>query len=118
MVSDRKLKLRNNGTMKKAIVLLLASLFAFNMQAEDEKAWSLSLDQGIYDKYVWRGIQFNQEGVNQGSIDFSYDTGDYGTFGVNYWYNLDMDDENGSAGQISEADYTICLLYTSPSPRD
>lgn len=94
--------------MKKAIALLLLSLFAFNAQAQDEeKAWSISLDQGIYDKYVWRGIQFNEEGVNQGSIDFSYDTGDMGVFGINVWYNLDLDDENGTSGEFSEVDYTI-----------
>jgi hypothetical protein len=93
--------------MKKAMMVLLLSMLAFSIHAEDEKAWSFSLDQAVYDKYVWRGIQFNEEGVNQGSADFSYDTGEFGTFGINYWYNLDMDDENGSAGQISEADYTL-----------
>ena len=94
--------------MKKAIALLLLSLFAFNAQAQDEeKAWSISLDQAIYDKYVWRGIQYNEEGVNQGSIDFSYDTGDMGVFGLNVWYNLDLDNENGLSGEFSEVDYTI-----------
>ena len=96
--------------MKKAIICFLICAFAGFATAQDrvdEKAWTLSLDQGVYDKYIWRGIQFNEEGVNQGSVDLSYDTGDYGTFGVNYWYNLDMDDENGTAGQISEADYTF-----------
>jgi len=93
--------------MNKAIALLLLSLFAFNAQAEDEKAWSISLDQAIYDKYIWRGIQFNEEGVNQGSIDFSYDTGDAGVFGANIWYNLDLDNENGFSGEFSEVDYTL-----------
>lgn len=93
--------------MKKAIALLLLSVFAFNAQAEDEKAWSISLDQAIYDKYVWRGQQLNEEGVNQGSVDFSYDAGDMGTFGANIWYNLDLDNENNNAGNFSEVDYTI-----------
>ena len=101
--------------MKKAIALLLLSVFAFNAQAEDEKAWSLSLDQTFSDKYVWRGIQYNEEGVNQGALDFSYDLGDLGTFGVNVWYNLDLDNENddptdidnSGAGNVSEVDYTI-----------
>lgn len=101
--------------MKKAIALLLLSVFAFNAQAaEDEKAWSLSIDQTFSDKYVWRGQQYNEEGVNQGSVDFSYDFGDYGTFGVNFWYNLALDNENTGtasndlgAGNFSEFDYTV-----------
>ncbi|MCM8525160.1 MAG: MipA/OmpV family protein [Lentisphaeraceae bacterium] len=93
--------------MKKAIALLLLSVFAFNAQAQDEKAWSVSLDQGIYDKYIWRGLQFNEEGVNQGALDVSYDTGDMGTFGINVWYNLDLDNENGTSGEFSEVDYTV-----------
>ena len=93
--------------MKKAIALLLLSVFAFNAQAQDEKAWSLSLDTSLSDKYIWRGLQFNEEGVNQWSADFSYDTGDMGTFGVNIWYNLDLDNENGQSGNLSEVDYTI-----------
>ena len=99
--------------MKKAIALLLLSLFAFNAQAEEEKAWSISLDQAIYDKYVWRGLQLNEEGVNQGSLDVSYDTGDMGTFGINIWYNMDLDSENHAAnsatsgGNFSEVDYTF-----------
>ena len=99
--------------MKKAIALLLLSVFAFNAQAQDEKAWSISLDQAIYDKYVWRGQTLNDEGVNQGSLDVSYDTGEMGTFGINVWYNLDLDTENHdtnpatSGGNFSEVDYTL-----------
>ena len=93
--------------MKKAIALLLLSVFAFSAQAEDEKAWALSLDQTFSDKYVWRGQQLNGEGVNQGSADFSYDLGDMGTFGINVWYNLDLDNENDEAGNFSEVDYTV-----------
>ena len=99
--------------MKKAIALLLLSVFAFNAQAQDEKAWSLSLDTSISDKYVWRGQTLNDEGVNQGSVDFSYDTGDMGTFGINIWYNMDLDNENNDtnnntgAMEISEVDYTF-----------
>ena len=88
--------------MKRIISLLFISLFALSSNAQDEKAWALSLDQSFSDKYVWRGIQFNEEGVNQGSIDGSYDAGDIGTIGVNVWYNLDLDSENDASGKFSD----------------
>ena len=94
--------------MNKLVALLLMSVFALTSQAqENEKAWSVSLDQSVLDKYVWRGLQFNEEGVNQGAIDLSYELGDLGTVGANVWYNLDMDSENGTAGEFSEVDYTL-----------
>lgn len=99
--------------MKKAIALLFVSVFALTSFAqEDEKAWSISLDQSISDKYIWRGIRMNEEGVNQGSIDASYEAGDLGTVGVNVWYNLNLDNENaaenlGDSGEFSEVDYTL-----------
>ena len=102
--------------MKKAIALLLLAVASMNAQdkpvvaeaaPDNEKAWSISLDQSFSDKYVWRGIQYNEEGVNQGSLDVAYDFGDIGTIGVNVWYNLDLDNENGQAGNFSEVDYTL-----------
>ncbi|MCM8533063.1 MAG: hypothetical protein NE330_17985 [Lentisphaeraceae bacterium] len=99
--------------MKRIIALLFICLFTSTTFAQDdEKAWSFSLDQSISDKYVWRGIQYNEEGVNQGSADLSYDTGDLGTFGINVWYNLDLDNENANgehsgSGSFSEVDYTL-----------
>ena len=96
--------------MKRLISFFFIAFFAVSIQAQEqqeEKAWSISLDQGIYDKYIWRGLQFNEEGVNQGAADLSYDLGDLGTFGANVWYNLDLDSENGTAGEFSEVDYTF-----------
>ncbi|MCH2209208.1 MAG: hypothetical protein MK132_25545 [Lentisphaerales bacterium] len=93
--------------MKRLISFFFIAFFAMSVQAQDEKAWSISIDQGIYDKYIWRGIQFNEEGVNQGALDASYDMGDLGTFGANVWYNLDLDSENSEANDFSEVDYTF-----------
>ncbi|MCM8529518.1 MAG: hypothetical protein NE330_00015 [Lentisphaeraceae bacterium] len=94
--------------MKKALALLFVSAFALTSFAqEDEKAWSISLDQGFSDKYIWRGTRLNDEGVNQGALDVSYEAGDLGTVGVNVWYNLDLDSENDEAGDFTEVDYTL-----------
>jgi hypothetical protein len=101
--------------MKKAIALLFVSIFTMSAYAQEEnaplenneKAWAISIDQAIYDKYVWRGIQLNEEGVNQGSVDFSYEAGDLGTVGFNYWYNMDLDNENSESGNFSEVDYAL-----------
>ncbi|MCM8537907.1 MAG: hypothetical protein NE334_18340 [Lentisphaeraceae bacterium] len=93
--------------MKRIIALLFVCLFTATTYAQDdEKAWSMSLSQGVYDKYIWRGLQFNEEGVNQGSLTISYDAGDLGTFSGNVWYNLDLDSENGNSSEFSEVDYT------------
>ena len=94
--------------MKKAIVLLFVCAFALTSYAqEEEKAWSVSLDQSFSDKYIWRGIRLNEEGVNQGALDVSYEAGDLGTVGVKVWYNFDLDSENNESGDFSEVDYTL-----------
>ena len=66
----------------------------------------LSLDVGLYNAYVWRGLQFNEEGVVQTSLDYSYGTEDLGSFGLKIWGNIDLDNEGDDSGEFSEVDYT------------
>jgi hypothetical protein len=99
--------------MKNSIVLLLVALCSFSVFAEEDatqdagNAWSVSLSQTFADKYVWRGIQFNGEGVSQTEVSIGYDAGDAGAFGLTVWGNLDLDSENSTAGQFSELDYVL-----------
>ena len=97
--------------MKRLISFLFIAFFAVSTQAhESETHLSLSLDQGIYTDYVWRGLNFNDDGVNQGSLDVALDAQDLGTFGFNIWYNMDLS-ENTEYGLesdvVSEIDYTL-----------
>jgi hypothetical protein len=101
--------------MKNAIVLLLVAMCSFSVFAEEkvaavdnaDNAWSISLSQTFADKYVWRGIEFNGEGVSQSEVSIGYDAGDAGTFALTVWGNLDLDSENGTSGQFSELDYIL-----------
>ena len=97
--------------MKRLISFLFIAFFAVSTQAHESKTHvSLSLDQGIYSDYVWRGLNFNDDGVNQGAIDVSVDAQDLGTFGFNIWYNMDLsdnDDYGVESDVVTEIDYTL-----------
>ena len=76
------------------------------MEQEKDYALSFSVDQTIATKYVWRGIVYNKNQVNQGAVTAGLDT-DLGTFSANVWYNLDLHDENDEELEFTEVDYTI-----------
>ncbi|HLB24876.1 MAG TPA: hypothetical protein VJM83_00970 [Nitrospirota bacterium] len=69
---------------------------------EEARPYSLGADVSFYDKYVWRGININDDPVFQPAIWFSYKG-----FTMNVWGNLDLTDINGMAGEINEVDYTL-----------
>lgn len=98
--------------MKRIYSFLLVTAFALTgLQAHDSDTHvSLSLDQGIFTDYVWRGINFNDQAVNQGSVDVGLETEDLGSFGFNIWYNMDLN-ENREYGlessTVTEIDYTL-----------
>ena len=90
--------------MTKKFIFGLISLASFGAMAqeaeqaapmEQEKDFALefSVDQTLATKYVWRGLSFNENLVNQGSATAAMST-DLGTFSANIWYNLDLHDEN------------------------
>ena len=76
------------------------------MEQEKDYALSFSVDQTLASKYVWRGLVYNENPVNQGSATAALDT-DLGTFSANIWYNLDLNDENDRQYSLTEVDYTL-----------
>lgn len=89
--------------MKKTLTLLvivLASTFAFNVQAQEEtsSSWDTGLD--IYSSYIWRGAKFGSGPAFQPYVEFS--TGD---FALGAWGSV-----NSSTDESLEMD-----LYASYS---
>ena len=63
------------------------------MEQEKNFEVELSLTQTLSSKYVWRGIVFNENLVNQGDFTAAVNT-DAGSFAASIWYNLDLHNEN------------------------
>lgn len=87
--------------MNKNVIFALFALFFTTVVTAEDKL-TFDADTGVYGKYVWRGITFNDDPVNQGSV-----TASYGGFSANVWYNLDLSDENGEEGDVTEVDFTL-----------
>ena len=102
--------------MTKKFIFGLISLASFGAMAQDaaeaapaqesDVEVSFSIDQTLATKYVWRGLTFNENLVNQGGATVAADT-DAGTFAANVWYNLDLHDENDEEFNMTEVDYTF-----------
>ena len=84
--------------MKKLTLIILILLATLNSSAIEFDGLNL----GVHGKYVWRGITFNNEGVQQGDTGITI-----GDFNFNIWWNQDLADELTTAGDISEIDYTL-----------
>ena len=96
--------------MKKLLLAAMMFVTLGSLSAADssENMFSVSLTQGISSKYVWRGVAFSEDTVNQGDATVSADLDEFGTFSVGVWYNLDLE-KSGTveAGHVSEVDYTF-----------
>lgn len=92
--------------MKNKFIFGLLSLASASAFAQDSSNISAGFSQSISSKYVWRGIAFNEDTVNQGDLSVSVDT-DAGTFGAAAWYNLDTTDENGYEFETTELDLVL-----------
>ncbi|NQZ59426.1 MAG: hypothetical protein HRT88_18395, partial [Lentisphaeraceae bacterium] len=100
--------------MKKLLLAAMMFVTLGSLSAADnsENMFSVSLTQGLSSKYVWRGIAFSEDTVNQGDATVSADLDEFGTFSVGVWYNLDLEKSHNSAGlvesgHVSEVDYTF-----------
>ena len=83
------------------VLVLVMSLFSVTF-AEEESDFSAEIEQSYMGKYVWRGIQFNDDPVNQGAITLSYRG-----LSLNVWYNYELSDENDQQNDVTEVDYTL-----------
>lgn len=98
------------NSIKKYVLLvttLLLSLPAFAQESDDrEPSFSASLSTSIVSKYVWRGIVFNDNAVNQGELSLSYEG-----LSLAAWYNIDLSRENGQSGEMTEVDYIASYTF-------
>ena len=71
---------------------------------------AVGVDVGVFSKYVWRGIDTVDDFVLQPAVDLSMSG-----FGLNLWGNLDLTDENDSAGEFTEVDLTGSYSFSLDS---
>ncbi len=67
-------------------------------------------EAGVFSKYVWRGITYNDDPVVQGQMDVVA-----GDFGVFIWGNLDLTDYNERPGEetrFKTTEYDVTLYYS------
>jgi len=67
---------------------------------DSEKSWLFDADATFNTKYVWRGIDRNDDPVLQMAAYFSFQG-----LSVGAWGNLDLTDENDRSGEFSEGQY-------------
>jgi uncharacterized protein (TIGR02001 family) len=87
-----------------AACALAAVVGATSAQAADATA-----EVGVFSKYVWRGIIYNDEAVLQPQVDVSA-----GGFGVTVWDNIDMTDYNERPDedtQFRSSEIDLTLYY-------
>ncbi len=103
------------------IALLLGIILIISVmpvQAEEKPAVSLDAEALVISKYVWRGLEVNEDFVVQPSI-----TTGYNGFSFNVWGNMDLtnfgEDEcvytadcKDRSGQFTEVDLTIDYTYS------
>lgn len=72
-----------------------------------DTGFSFDATLDLFSAYVWRGCVYNDEGVWQPAVNFSYKTAEYGVFGLGLWSNFDMKDNNRQVtfGGLNEIDY-------------
>lgn len=89
--------------MMKTIVLITLVLIVSVQQARGSEKPEVSVDVGILNKYVWRGLIITDDPVVQPSFTLSTKG-----LGLNIWANNDLTDKGASgASEITELDYTL-----------
>lgn len=68
---------------------------------EEAPRWFVEAGLTYSSKYVWRGLNVVDGSVAQPSLTMGR-----GGFSVNLWSNLDLTDENGQSGDLTEIDLT------------
>src|SRR3990172_10535048 len=62
----------------------------------------VGMDNSFYNKYIWRGINLNDDPVWQPAV-----WANYKNLTLNVWASYDLTDFNGQVGNITEVDYTL-----------
>jgi hypothetical protein len=97
----RVMKVKRMGRLSLGIMMLIF-VTGTAAVAQDEPEFSADIMLDYNSKYIWRGIQVNDESVFQPGVSGSA----YGFTG-SIWANTDMTDYAGTAGEFSEIDYAL-----------
>ncbi|MBN1595934.1 hypothetical protein JW933_08430 [candidate division FCPU426 bacterium] len=81
-------------TLLKIFVPVLASMSILSVSAPEIPAAPVGLDIPVVSKYVWRGIEANEDPVLQPSLTVDFGSG----FTFNVWGNMDLTGYGGKAG--------------------
>ena len=106
------------------VILVCISMSGFSQEEVSAQSFSGNAAISFSSNYVWRGQKLSSGTVSQPTVGLSYKG-----FNMNLWSNFSNKDS-----ETTETDFTasysfdastasfdigyICLLYTSPSPRD
>lgn len=88
--------------------LVLLSFIAPRVAAADDKEWSVTVDLTYSSKYIWRGLNFNDDPVIWPSV-----TGSWKGLSLIVWASIETSDYNSypdndkPSGDITEIDYTL-----------
>jgi hypothetical protein len=98
-------------TMTMLIAAYVMAAFTITTFAEDQVEFTLSTD--LYDKYIWRGQNINDDAVLQPAFGATYKG-----LTASVWGNLDLTDDSqtapDNAGEFSEFDYTLDYSFDLP----
>ncbi|MBN2331658.1 MAG: MipA/OmpV family protein [Deltaproteobacteria bacterium] len=108
----------SNHVMTILFVVLVLCMTATAVNAEEKPAVSLDAEVLAVSKYIWRGLEVNEEFVLQPSL-----TAGYGGFSFNIWGNMDLtsfgEDEcvytsgcDDRSGQFTEIDLTMDYTHS------
>jgi len=90
------------------VVLFLATLISNRtLKAEDDVSVGVTAD--FFSKYVWRGQDLVDDWVLQPGVSVGF-----GGLTASFWGNLELTDENGHNGEMSEVD--LSLDYSGQYP--
>ena len=97
--------------MSKLKILVTALIFLYlpvNLYADDPVGLSFGSDIAVNSKYLWRGIEFNEDPVFQPDVWVSFKG-----FTATVWGNMELTDvydgsgENGAKNDFTEVDYIL-----------
>lgn len=72
------------------------------LKAEDEEKVTVGVSSDYFGKYVWRGQDLVDDWVFQPGVSVGY-----GGLTASFWGNLELTDDNGHNGEMSEIDLTL-----------
>jgi hypothetical protein len=99
--------------MKKILLLLLVvtTLCATSLIAQDEETVSFGVDAGLSSKYMWRGLTVVDDFVFQPAVTVSYSG-----FSAIVWANMDLTDVNmyeEDTGEFKFTEFDFILDYSN-----